>query len=96
MATLGSASFDVSAINPETLELGGVDIALRGSAKAPKFAYSCEDVNADGYLDLVVFFEVPALVGAGALTESTLLLNLTGALGDGRPVQGADSIRVVS
>lgn len=69
VAILGSAGFDVGLIDPATLGQGGVDLATRGSARAPKLAYSFEDVNADGFWDAVAFFSVPELVAVGALTE---------------------------
>ena len=34
-------------------QLAGVNLALRGSAKRPHFAYSLEDVNGDGFTNLV-------------------------------------------
>lgn len=40
VAILGSSTFDVSTIHPETIAIGGVDVAERGSPKAPKLAYS--------------------------------------------------------
>lgn len=82
-------------IDPATLELGGVDLATRGSAKAPKLAYSFEDVNADGFWDAVAFFSVPELVVVGALTQTTTALTLAGALSDGTAIQGTASGRVV-
>lgn len=82
-------------IDPATLELGGVDLATRGSAKAPKLAYSFEDVNADGFWDAVAFFSVPELVAVGALTQTTTALTLAGALSDGTAIQGTASGRVV-
>lgn len=69
--------------------------SLRGSARAPKLAYAFEDVNRDSHLDLIAFFEVPALVAAGALTETTVTLTLTANLTDGTPIAGADEVRVV-
>jgi len=95
VAILGSSGFDVTTINPETILLGGVDVATRGSAKAPKLAYSYEDVNSDGIMDMVAFFKVQDLVAAGALTPTTTELTLTGALYDGTPVQGTDTVRIV-
>jgi YVTN family beta-propeller protein len=95
VAILGSAGFDVGLIDPATLELGGAELATRGSAKAPKLAYSFEDVNADGFLDAMAFFSVPELVAVGALTETTSALTLTGALYDGTAIQGTDNVHVV-
>lgn len=91
VAILGSDTFDVNTIDPESIEIGGVDLASRGSPKAPKLAFSYEDVNGDGYMDLVAFFEVQEL----PLTETTVALTLTATLFDGTPIIGTDSVRVV-
>ena len=95
VAILGSDDLDVTTIDPSTLQLAGVDLALRGSAKRPQLAYSLEDVNGDGFTDLVAFFGVPDLVSAGALTTSTIALRITGALTDATPIEGADSVKVI-
>jgi len=95
VAILGSDTFDVYEIVPGTIELGAVTLTTRGSAKAPKLAFSYEDVNGDGYMDMMVFFSVPELVAAGALTASTTQLTLTAELGDGTPIVGTDSVNIV-
>ena len=95
VAILGSETFDVITIDAQTIEIGGVDLASRGSPKAPKLAYSYEDVNGDANMDLVTFFEVQMLVEAGVLTETTVALTLTATLFDGTPIIGTDSVRVV-
>jgi hypothetical protein len=53
VAILGRNDMDVTTIDPSTLQLAGVDPALRGSAKRPRLAYIVEDVNGDGFVDLV-------------------------------------------
>jgi len=93
VAISGNEYFDVTNVNPETIELGGVGVTSRG--KAAKLAYSFEDANGDGFLDLVAFFSIPELVVKGALTETTTGLTLTAALYDGTPIEGTDSVRVV-
>jgi hypothetical protein len=95
VAVLGSIALDVTMINPSTLQLAGVDLGLRGSAKRPQLGYSLEDVNGDGFTDLVAFFDVPDLVSAGAVTTSTIALTITGALTDGTGIEGTDSVRVI-
>lgn len=91
VAILGSADLDVSNIVPGSILLGGVSLATRGSAKSPKLAFSYEDVNADGYMDMMVFFSVPMLALEGTETE----LKLTAELSDGTSIEGVDSIRIV-
>jgi hypothetical protein len=95
VSVLGSGSFDVTIIDPDTIELGGVDVASRGSTKSPKLAYSYEDVNVDGYMDLMAFWEVQVLVDVGALVETTTELTLTAYLSYGKPIEGTDSVNIV-
>ena len=96
VAVLGSEDFDVTQINPETINVGGVYLTTRGSIKRPKLAYSLEDVNGDGYLELIAFFDVQELIGAGVLAEDTTALKLDANLYDGTRITGTDSVRVVS
>jgi len=95
VAILGSAAFNVYTIDASTIEIGGVSLASRGSAKAPKLACSYEDVNDDGYVDLIAFFDVQELITQGVLDEYTVALTLTAYLPDGTPIEGMDSVRVV-
>lgn len=95
VAILGSMDFDVTDVDPVTIEIGGVALASRGSAKAPKLAFSYEDVNSDGYLDIMTFFEVQTLVSEGILTESTIALTITATLYDGTSIKGTDSVNIV-
>lgn len=95
IAILGSAELDVESIDPETLNVGDVSLSLRGSARAPKLAYSYEDVDGDGVTDLVAFFDVQALVTHQVLTASTGALELVGARYDGVSIKGMDSVSIV-
>lgn len=96
VAILGSAVLDVALVNAASLALDGVGIAPRAAGgRRSRPAYSLEDVNDDGLVDAVAFFSVSELVAAGALTETTTSLMLTGALVTGIPLQGADAVRVV-
>ncbi len=95
VAILGTDALDVHQIDPVSLELGDVAVTTRGPARAPKLAYSYEDVDGDGDADLMAFFSVQDLVAAGALTETSTELVLTGALTDGTLIQGLDSVRPV-
>jgi len=95
VAILGSATFNVETINPSTIMIGSVALATRGSAKAPKLAFSYEDVNGDGYVDMMVFFSVQELETAGIFDTDPVLLTLTGQLSDGTPITGTDSVRIV-
>ena len=95
VAILGSLQLDVTTIDPATIMLGGEGPVTRG--KAQKLAISFENVNEDGYTDLVAHFGVQALVEAepSSLTENTTSLTLLAELFNGLGIIGIDSVRVV-
>ena len=86
VAILGSATFDASQVNAADVTLDGVGVRLKGKSGG---AGSLEDVNGDGYLDLVVHIQDWTLV-AGSATAT-----LTGYLSSGTAIQGSDSICIV-
>ena len=69
--------------------LGSATLSTRG--KAEKLAYSFEDVNGDGFMDMMTFFSVPDL----AITSSDTGLTLTAVLNDGTLISGSDTITIV-
>jgi hypothetical protein len=89
VAILGSASFDVTQIDPSTVSLEGLAVKMVG--KANKLLAHLEDVNGDGFDDLVV--QIQDQDGAFAPGSSTA--TVTGNLYDGTPFEGSDSICVV-
>jgi len=95
VAILGSDALDVMNINPERIMLVNVGVATRGDPNAPKLAYSYEDVNGDGYTDLIAFFSIPELMSQGVFSLETTSLTLTATLYDGTPIGGTDSVRLV-
>lgn len=95
VAILGSSDFDAQTIDPESVTIGGVTLALRGSPKAPVAAFSLEDVNEDGFVDLLVLFDVQTLVAQNVLTKTTGALEILGILFDGTSFKGMDSVRIV-
>ncbi|TVP45781.1 MAG: hypothetical protein EA350_08385 [Gemmatimonadales bacterium] len=98
VAVLSSATFDATGIDPASVSLGnevGTDtpVATRPNGR---FFSSVEDVNGDGLPDLVLHFEVPALVANGDLTPASTYLVLRGFLADGcTNFRGQDSVNVV-
>jgi hypothetical protein len=98
VAILGSATFDATMVDPSTVVLGdesGADTPVAQRNNGRYFA-SVEDVNGDGYLDLVLHFRVPALVANTDLTMATTSLVLRGFLGNGcTNFRGSDAVRVV-
>jgi len=89
VSILGSSSFDVTQIDASSIQLGSVALSTRG--KAEKLAYSFEDVNGDGFMDMMTFFGVPDL----ALTSSETELTMTAVLSDGTSISGSDTITIV-
>jgi len=86
VAILGSADFDVTSIDPATVELES--LAVRMVGKSDKLLAHIEDVNNDSFDDLVVQIEdVDGIWSAG-----TTLATVTGALFDGTPIVGQDYV----
>lgn len=86
VAILGSADFDVTSIDPGTVQLEGLLVRMVG--KSDKLLAHIEDVNNDGFDDLVVQIEdVDGIWSAG-----TTLATVTGALFDGTPIVGQDYV----
>jgi hypothetical protein len=91
VAVLGSPVLDVTTIDPASIALNGMSVDTRGSGKAPKPAYSYEDVNSDGFMDLVAHFRVSSLGLTGSETE----LQLSALTSDGQIILSADSVKIV-
>jgi len=97
VAILSSDDFDAAAVNPSTVTLGdnyggdtGVAMRRNGSLMA-----SLEDVDWDGDLDLVLHFDLRALLANGDLDENTTVLILNGLTMGGVPFRGDDTVRIV-
>jgi hypothetical protein len=89
IAILGSADFDVNTISPaQACTVDDQALAMRGRTN---YLYSVEDVNDDGFDDLVLHFEVENLNLEEGDTELTVLCPLE----SGGYVTGTDAIRVV-
>jgi hypothetical protein len=95
VAILGTSEFYVETIEPDSIGIGGVTLAARGSEKKPKLAYSYEDTNGDGYLDMMTFFDIQGLVEGNVLMAGTAELLITAILKVGTPIEGTDSVNIV-
>ncbi len=86
VAILGSAEFDVSDVDVSTVMLEGVSPLSAGLG-------AIEDVNGDGFQDMVFHFDTQAVIAAvgGCVTEMTQ----TGDLLDGTPFSATDSVRIL-
>ncbi len=89
VAILGSIDFNVSNVNASSINLAGANVILIGKAKTPQVSY--EDVNGDGYTDLVANVSTKDL----QLSETDTMAKLTATLYDGTKIEGFDSIRIV-
>ena len=88
VAILGSAEFDVTAIDHSSLSFGGLGVRVRGN-RYPQC--SVEYSNGDPHLDLVCHFEDDS----GAWVEGGDEATLTGTLVSGDRFEGSDSICLV-
>jgi hypothetical protein len=86
VAILGSNIFDVEDVDVHTLAFGPGD-AWFDHSHGPHF----EDVNGDGFTDLMAHYRIKEAEIAFGDTEACI----TGELLDGTPLQGCDAVRTV-
>lgn len=89
VAILGSASFDVTQIDVQTVKLASMEIKSAG--KNNELLAHIEDVNDDGFDDLVVQIQDENAVFPPGDSTATV----TGSLIDGTLFQGSDTICIV-
>lgn len=88
VAIFGNSAFDVRQIDLRSVTLANAPIKLKNNGK---FMANYEDVNGNGFTDIVVHIITEAL----QLTETDEKAELNGFLIDGRNIKGSDSIRIV-
>jgi len=88
VAILGTATFDATSVDPLSVTLASAPVRLTGRGTA---AASIQDVNSDGFPDLVVQVYTDALQISG----SESLAVLEGKTMDGVGIRGADTVLVV-
>lgn len=88
VAILGSETFDVGLIIPTTVAMEGMTLKTVG--KADKALYHYEDVNDDGFEDLVVQIQDED----GVFEPGEGVASITGLLIDGRSFIGSDFIKI--
>jgi hypothetical protein len=89
VAILGSADFDVTTVDVASVALAGMSVRVAG--KSDKYQAHIDDVNGDGFDDLVCQIED----FDGVLDEGADTAVLTGNLLDGTPIVGTDTICIV-
>jgi hypothetical protein len=85
----GTIIFDATTINPDTIELAGAGVAVRG--KSDKQLCSIKDLNGDGVLDLDIKVDTQNL----EIDETDGAAILIGETYDGQAIKGLDFITVV-
>jgi len=89
VAILGSATFDVSAIDIASVSLQGLTVKTTGKGKHALHHFS--DVNADGYIDLFCQIDDSEIV----FSEGDTVAELRGQLTNGADFRGEDFIILV-
>jgi len=87
VAIFGSATFDVTRINPATVRLSGARVPQSNN----RFACAVLHVNGDNFPDLVCIVDKRQLV----LPADNAIAVLTGRTFANRPFRGEDSIQIV-
>lgn len=87
VAILGSDTFDVNDINQTTLTLAGATV----KAVRNRILCGTEDINADGYTDLVCHFNTTGL----SLDKTSTSATVKGKTVEGTPIEGSDSVAIV-
>ena len=90
VAILGSANFDAATVNAATVKLEGAPVKMK---KKNEPMASLEDVNNDGYQDMVVHIDTEKLELATEATVATLTGETIGATPD--DIEGIDTVKVV-
>jgi hypothetical protein len=84
VAILGTASLDVTLIDPSTLKLDDQPVKTH---KRGTPLFDIDDINGDGIDDMVIKFKDKEVY-----SMSDTVATLTGQLFDGQPIEGTDSI----
>ena len=93
VAILSSHYFDATTVDPDTVELAGAGVSVRG--KGNKYMAHEEDVNGDGLVDLVVHVATENLDPYSFQDGYAILTgNLLEEFG-GTPIEGSDEITIV-
>lgn len=89
VAILGSTDLDAAQVDPSTVALEGLIVAMNGNGT--KFLARIRDINKDAFDDLLVLIKNMA----GVFEPGDETARLTGELFDGTLIAGSDSICVV-
>ena len=99
VAILGTTAFDVSDVDPDSLMFFNPNAAgVPGYSEHP-LRSAFEDVDGDGLVDLVSHFNAENLMTICPTFEpdgTEMELHLVGALIDGTPLEGMDTVRIIN
>lgn len=106
VAVLGTAHFDVSRINPDSIRLEGIaperyaleDVGTPFSPFTGKTkSTDCTSAGWDGNTDLTLKFDMKSIVSAlGSVKDREVkVLHLSGKLKDGTPIEGEDVVIIL-
>lgn len=88
VAILSSATFDARTVDPSTVTLAGAPVKRKPNGT---LMWSFEDVNGDGFIDMVVHVAASDL----QLTETDTEAKLEGKTVDGSIIRGSEAIQIV-
>jgi len=92
VAILGSATFDVTSVNVSSLEFGpGKAKPFHNLTEPIEHAKHLQDVNKDGFIDLVSHYTIRET----GITSTADTATLSGNLDNGTLIYGIDSVRIV-
>ena len=99
VAILGTEDFDVNEIDIATIRLAGV-APIRSALEdigAPPDDYNCEDLQPDGFDDLILKFKTQEIVQVLREVEDgdEFLFTLTGELADETEIEGEDVVLIL-
>jgi len=97
VAILTTDDFDAADVDATTVTAGdddGNDSLVAARRNGTLFS-SLEDVDGDGDLDLILYFNTRDLVANGDLDPSTTVLVLNGSTLGGHPIIGSDAVVIV-
>ena len=96
VAILGTADFDTTQVDPATMLLSWDGIS--GVPGIPPLRWAWEDVNSDGFMDIVLKYS-KAVFEPMTITHEPpgdLIMTLKGNLMDGTPIAGEDTVRIIN
>ena len=96
VAIMSDASFDATTVSPTSIRLGdesGSDTPIM-LKKSGQPHYWLQDIDLDGDVDFLMYFNIPSLVGNGDVTCGQTEIVINGTTNAGAAIRGVDDITV--